>query len=217
MKPALLFAFALSSCLPPTGGAYEGTSLERALDSTVVLGHVSPLTGETRLHCAGVIVEQVVVTANHCVDDIPDGDLRVALRGEEEGTWYAATVLSADSSQDIAVIQVARHLRPGVRVAYEDPRYLDRLVVIGHPWGLRWSVYQGRVSHPWRSSDGASPVLDWLQVDAPFDPGNSGGPVFDRYGDLVGIVSFSAGRQGGAVHVSAVRDILASVGLHTRP
>ncbi len=101
----------------------------------------------------------------------------------ESGVWSSADVIATRKDLDIAIVWVARHsgaapfLQP-----IADARQGEQIFVIGHPEGLRFTLSTGIVSRTENST---------LQVSAPISPGNSGGPVYDHLGNLVGIVSYT--------------------------
>ncbi len=146
--------------------------------------------GETAVG-AGVVVDDAadILTSLHIVD----GATRVRVRFAD-GTESAATVASALPEKDIAV------LRPDAPPAQVIPATLGdpgRLAVgvpafaIGHPFGLTGSLSAGVISGLGRSVDipGRSPLTGLIQFDAAVNPGNSGGPLVDSSGEVVGIVT----------------------------
>lgn len=172
-----------------------------------------------RTFCSGVIVDRKVMTAYHCVEDGEPVFVETI-----EGRFEAA-VWGTDETADLAVLVPAdgRELPRGVRLSRRAPGFGDEIWVIGHPLGTYTnSITRGIVSHPERE-DGLFGGL-WFQHDAGQIDGNSGGPVFDSKGRLVGIVSFSLitsitcalGCAGayqnthihGAVHLSPIRSLL---------
>lgn len=226
MKYLLVLPLLVASCLPVNGPDSLGPEdqrilLEDVLDATVVVGHERADGPGYDFHCSGAVVGQVVLTANHCVQrwlGQNDGwyggvrdDIGVAFRAEEL-VYHPARVIAHIPEQDIAVLQLARGLPRGFRVARVPPVYGQKVAVIGHPWGLFWTYDTGIVTFP-RRVGGMTGVQVWMQHDADTDPGDSGGPMMNANGELLGIVSFGIGRQEGAVHLSQVLAALALVGL----
>lgn len=107
------------------------------------------------------------------------------------GDTYDAEVIGGDEDYDIAVIKVnAENLRP---VTMGDSTLLnvgDRVLAIGNPLGeLTFSMSGGMVSSVNRAINVEGVPFNMIQTDASINPGNSGGPMFDQYGQVVGIVS----------------------------
>lgn len=107
------------------------------------------------------------------------------------GDSYDAEVVGGDEDYDIAVIKVeAENLKP---VTMGDSTLLnvgDRVLVIGNPLGeLTFSQTGGMVSSVNRAIDVEGVPFNMIQTDASINPGNSGGPMFNQYGQVVGIVS----------------------------
>lgn len=216
MKKVLALCLLLAACATTTGAKRERPhdKLGQAMHATVTLEDVFG-----RVFCSGVIVDHQVLTAYHCVD----AGTPVYV-GTIDGRWEAA-VASTDVVSDLAVLLPAdgRHLPKGVRVARKAPGFGDDVWVIGHSLGkYEYSLTRGIVSHP-RRTNGIFGGL-WMQHDAGTVGGNSGGPVLDKRGRLVGITSFGIiqgvycvlGCEGvyqdthmnGAVHLDPIRRIL---------
>src|SRR5204862_6174393 len=113
---------------------------------------------------------------------------------------YAAKVLGSDMSTDIAVLKIDAKDLPVVRLG--NPKELevgDPVLAIGSPFGFEQTATQGIVSAKGRSLPGDT-VVPFIQTDAAVNPGNSGGPLFDGNGQVVGInaqiYSQSGGYQG---------------------
>jgi serine protease Do len=113
---------------------------------------------------------------------------------------FAAQVLGSDPATDIAVLKVDAKGLPAVQLG--DPKQVqvgDYVLAIGAPYGFEQTATQGIVSAKGRSLPGES-VVPFIQTDAAVNPGNSGGPLFDASGRVVGvnaqIYSQSGGFQG---------------------
>jgi serine protease Do len=143
---------------------------------------------------SGFIIDEkgIVVTNNHVIQDAEDIIVRV--NGNEE---YKAKVIGADPLSDIAVLQ----LETGDKftpVAFGDSdkaRIGDWVIAIGNPFGLGGTVTSGIISARNRSI-GLSRYEDYIQTDASINSGNSGGPLFDMDGNVIGINTAILGRNG---------------------
>lgn len=126
-----------------------------------------------------------VVTNFHVVSDgYLNGDRSVEVtRGN---LTYPGEVVDASESNDLAVIRVRRAL-PALTLVKERPAIGDAVLVLGSPLGLGGTVTSGIVSS-FRQYEG----LAYLQFSAPISPGNSGGPVVDADGRVVGVAVFKA-------------------------
>jgi len=134
----------------------------------------------------------IVVTNNHVIQDAEDIIVRV--NGDEE---YKAKVIGADPLSDIAVLQLETKDK-FTPVAFGDSdkaRIGDWVIAIGNPFGLGGTVTSGIISARNRSI-GLSRYEDYIQTDASINSGNSGGPLFDMNGDVIGINTAILGRNG---------------------
>jgi S1-C subfamily serine protease len=121
-------------------------------------------------------------TAHHVVDgeNWRSGNNQRALVAMASGVWAGADVIASHKSLDLALLWVPRQSGFGDFVQPIAPVAEGQSIfVIGHPAGLRFTLSNGLVSRMQQSI---------LQISAPVSPGNSGGPVFDEKGNLVGIV-----------------------------
>jgi S1-C subfamily serine protease len=123
-------------------------------------------------------------TANHVATHaaVKDGGAPPhVMVSTEAGLWSTADVIAASSALDIALLWVPRH---GGHAAFVQPIAKpadgEEIFVIGHPEGLKYTLSTGLVSG---MRDEA------IQISAAISPGNSGGPVYNTHGDLIGIVS----------------------------
>ena len=143
---------------------------------------------------SGFIIDEkgIVVTNNHVIQDAEDIIVRV--NGDEE---YKAKVIGADPLSDIAVLQLeTKDKFTPVRFGDSDKaRIGDWVIAIGNPFGLGGTVTSGIISARNRSI-GLSRYEDYIQTDASINSGNSGGPLFDMNGDVIGINTAILGRNG---------------------
>ena len=143
---------------------------------------------------SGFIIDEkgIVVTNNHVIQDADDIIVRVD--GNKE---FKAKVIGADPLSDIAVLQLkTKEKFTPVKFGNSDKaRIGDWVIAIGNPFGLGGTVTSGIISARNRSI-GLSRYEDYIQTDASINSGNSGGPLFDMNGDVIGINTAILGRSG---------------------
>jgi serine protease Do len=137
----------------------------------------------------------LVLTNAHVVDGAKEVTVKTSDHRE-----FKAKVLGADRSSDIAVLKIEGHDFPSVRLGDSDQLGVgDYVLAIGEPFGLEETATAGIVSAKGRSLPGDG-YVPFIQTDAAVNPGNSGGPLFDSTGAVVGInaqiYSNSGGYQG---------------------
>ena len=138
-----------------------------------------------------------VVTNNHVVAN--GKDLEVTTDG---GKIYQAQLIGSDPLTDIALIKVTGNSDfPFVRFAEVEPRIGDWVLPVGNPFGLGGTVTAGIVSARGRDI-GAGPYDDFIQIDAPVNRGNSGGPTFNVQGEVIGVNTAIFSPSGGSVGVA---------------
>jgi serine protease Do len=119
----------------------------------------------------------------------------------DDGTTYTAKVIGTDQKTDLALIKVDA-AKPFAYVKFGDtpPRVGDWVVAVGNPFGLGGTVTAGIVSARGRDI-GADPYDDYIQIDAPINKGNSGGPAFNSNGDVIGVNTAIYSPSGGSVGI----------------
>ncbi len=135
----------------------------------------------------------LILTNAHVVREAKDVTVKLSDRRE-----FTAKVLGIDPTTDIAVLRINATGLPTVRIG--DARSLevgDPVLAIGAPYGLEQTATQGIVSAKGRSLPGDSTVVPFIQTDAAVNPGNSGGPLFDGTGTVVGINAQIYSQSGG--------------------
>ena len=143
---------------------------------------------------SGFIIDEkgIVVTNNHVIEGAED--IVVQVNGDKE---FKAKVIGADPLSDIAVLQIETKEK-FIPVKFGDSdkaRIGDWVIAIGNPFGFGGTVTSGIISARNRSI-GLSRYEDYIQTDASINSGNSGGPLFDMYGDVIGINTAILGRSG---------------------
>ncbi|MGD9537164.1 MAG: Do family serine endopeptidase [Alphaproteobacteria bacterium] len=148
---------------------------------------------------SGFIIDATgyVVTNNHVIADAED--ISVVL---DDGTRLKAKVVGRDSKTDLALLKVeAGQPLPYVKFGDSDKaRVGDWIIAIGNPFGLGNSVSAGILSARGRDIN-AGPYDDFLQTDAPINRGNSGGPMFDIDGGVIGVNTLIYSPSGGSVGI----------------
>jgi serine protease Do len=146
---------------------------------------------------SGFIIDAkgIVVTNNHVIKDAEDIIIRV--EGDTEYIEYKAKVIGADPLSDIAVLKIESNDKfLPVKLGDSDKaRIGDWVIAIGNPLGLSGTVTSGIISARNRNI-GLSRYEDYIQTDASINIGNSGGPLFNMEGDVIGINTAILGREG---------------------
>jgi serine protease Do len=136
------------------------------------------------------------VTNNHVVNRAKSVQVTT-----DDGTVYTATVVGTDPKTDLALIKVDGNKEfPFVKFAEQAPQVGDWVVAVGNPFGLGGTVTAGIVSARGRDI-GAGPYDDYVQIDAPINKGNSGGPAFDVSGNVIGVNTAIFSPSGGSVGI----------------
>jgi serine protease Do len=147
---------------------------------------------------SGFIIDQsgLIVTNNHVVDGAEK--ITVAL---SDGRELQAKLVGQDPDTDLALIKVDATGLPVVKFGDSDKvRVGDPVIAVGNPFGLGGTVTAGIVSAKDRVI-GAGRYDDFLQIDAPINHGNSGGPTFDLQGEVIGVNTAIHSPSGGNVGI----------------
>ena len=137
------------------------------------------------------------VTNNHVVDKAENVQVTT-----DDGKIYPAKVIGTDQRSDLALIKVdGRGDFPFVKFAEGNPRIGDWVLAVGNPFGLGGTVTAGIVSARGRDI-GNGPYDDFIQIDAPVNKGNSGGPTFDVDGNVIGVNTAIFSPSGGSVGIA---------------
>ncbi len=144
-----------------------------------------------------ISAEGYIVTNNHVVADAEEITI-----GTSDGEEYSARVIGTDPQTDLALIKVDADVEFPFVTFEEDPQYRvgDWVVAVGNPFGLGGTATAGIISAIGRPI-GNSTYNDFIQVDAPINRGNSGGPTFDLNGNVIGVNSQIFSPTGGNVGI----------------
>ena len=144
--------------------------------------------GKLSVSGSGVVITEdgELLTNHHVVDKAVE--IRCLL---SDGSSYDAKVVGTDKDMDVALLRLVRPdgspKLPAAELSPDPVRVGDVVLAMGAPWGLARSVTMGVVSCTDRYLERCGQHTLWYQTDAAISPGNSGGPLVDTYGHVVGI------------------------------
>lgn len=148
---------------------------------------------------SGFIIDKTgyIITNNHVIDGAEEIDITL-----HDDTKYKAKLIGHDKKTDLALLKVTPEKDlPFVKMGDSDAmRVGDWVIAIGNPYGLGGSVTKGIISARQRSIN-AGPFDDFLQTDAPINRGNSGGPLFNVQGEVIGINTAIFSPSGGSIGI----------------
>ncbi len=173
----------------PNGDVLEVTEIAEYCNPVTVAIQVT--TGKGASFGSGFIVSDSghIITNYHVVDDAAGND--AILVKLYDGKSYHADLIGYRSELDVAILELRLESQTELPIAYigssEDVVTGERVVAIGSPEGLSyaWTVTVGHVSHADRRLDNQS----YIQFDAAVNPGNSGGPLINSRGEVIGVVT----------------------------
>src|ERR1700704_4819691 len=152
------------------------------------------------------------VTNNHVVDGADKVEVTT-----DDGKTYSAKVIGTDARTDVALIKVESGTNfPFAKLSDGKPRIGDWVLAVGNPFGLGGTVTAGIVSASGRDI-GNGPYDDFIQIDAPVNKGNSGGPAFNTEGEVMGVNTAIYSPSGGSVGIafsipaSTVKSVIAQL------
>src|SRR3981081_1530693 len=152
------------------------------------------------------------VTNNHVVDGADKVEVTT-----DDGKTYTAKVIGTDPRTDVALIKVEGNSNFSfAKLSEGKPRIGDWVLAVGNPFGLGGTVTAGIVSASGRDI-GNGPYDDFIQIDAPVNKGNSGGPAFDTEGEVMGVNTAIYSPSGGSVGIafsipaSTVKNVIAQL------
>jgi len=138
-----------------------------------------------------------VVTNNHVVDNSDNFTVTT-----QDGSDYHAKLIGKDDKTDLALLKITTDKAfPFVKFSHDPIRVGQWIMAAGNPFGLGGTVTAGIVSATGRDI-GSGPYDNYIQIDAPVNRGNSGGPTFDLQGEVIGINTSIYSPSGGSVGVA---------------
>ncbi|MEM8725615.1 MAG: Do family serine endopeptidase [Pseudomonadota bacterium] len=164
-----------------------------------------PQTREAQSLGSGFIIsaDGFVVTNNHVVAPDNRATLEEITITMPDGTEYEAELVGADAASDLAVLKIKSDKTfPFVRFGNSaEARVGEWVVAIGNPFGLGGTVTSGIISAVYRNTGQGGAYDRYIQTDASINRGNSGGPLFDMEGNVIGINNAIFSPSGGSVGI----------------
>ena len=192
----------------PVAPALSGLALSEAIaDVAAEIKASVVLVGQGGSHGAGVIwrSDGIVVTNRHVIHD---DRVDIVL---DDGRKFTGIVAARHPDRDLAVVKIAVDGLPAARLGDSSTVRPGQIAIaVGHPPGLRSAATAGIVVAAGQAATLEGPRTgDWLQTDVTLRPGNSGGPLIDARGGVIGINTMVSGRLALAIPSSAVERFVA--------
>ena len=202
---AILVVGLLAWLAPGAVAQTAGDVFRQVAPSVVVIrakGRDVAAGGQTRFNETGsgvlISADGKVMTAAHVVHSMDE--ISVEFLG---GETVSAKVVASEPAADLSLLQLDR-VPPGAKVsplANSDPIQVgDPVIIVGAPYGLSYSLSAGLISARWGPNTvyKTMPLAEFFQTSATINTGNSGGPMFNMNGDVIGIVSHNISKSGGS-------------------
>lgn len=176
----------------------SGSTLDRLLRQLRIAPDGSaPRTGVSLGSGFFVSGDGYIVTNDHVVTG--GGTIEVTT---DDGKVHPAKVIGTDRQTDLALIKIDTQIDLAyVRLSKTEPQIGEWVLAIGYPFGLGGTVTAGIISARGRDI-GEGPYDDFIQIDAPINEGNSGGPTFNVRGEVIGVNTLIYSPSGGSVGVA---------------
>lgn len=201
---------------------YTRDLVKAVQDSIVYIEVFVNSRGKSTLYgsASGIIISKdgYIVTNNHVVEDVDSYTVKVnntdPKTGISESETYDAELIGTDADTDLAVLKIKADNLPAAVLGNSNQLHLgDDVVAIGNPLGLETSVSKGIVSGLNRKISDSARGLSSIQTDAGINSGNSGGALFNMYGEVVGVVNSKyvydyAESLGFAITINEARDVI---------
>ncbi|MGK0376867.1 MAG: serine protease Do [Patiriisocius sp.] len=224
MNKIKTIAYLLILCITTSLNAQDLSTLFEHLDPSVVTIEIveykvkdQQLTTSGGLG-SGVIInkEGLIITAAHVVESANEISVKL-----QNGASFVADVLSSSTAADVALLKlrtVPPNLKPATVGSSSDSKIGEQILIIGAPRGLEHSLSVGHISRKMdKNMISNGEMAGFIQTDASINQGNSGGPMFNLKGELIGIVSFILTNSGGfeglgfAVDIDTAKKVLFDV------
>lgn len=203
---AMVLAVTAAAAIPGAAEAQTPGDVFRKVTPSVVVirakGNEVTAGGQTRFNETGsgvlISTDGKIMTAAHVVHSM--NEITVEFLGGES---MPARVIASEPAADLSLLQIDR-VPAAARVAKmansDTVRVGDPVYIVGAPYGLSYSLSAGLISARWAPNSvyKTMPMAEFFQTDATINTGNSGGPMFNAAGDVIGIVSHNISKSGGS-------------------
>ncbi|KPL69412.1 protease [Erythrobacter sp. SG61-1L] len=184
---------------------FAGTPFGDLFGGLTPRGGGVPQTREAQSLGSGFLIsaDGYLVTNNHVITADGQGKVEEITVTLTDGTEYPATLVGTDAASDLAVLKIERS-KPFPFVEFGDSRQSrvgDWVIAIGQPFGLGGTVTAGIISAVYRNTGSGSAYDRYIQTDTSINRGNSGGPLFDMQGRVIGINNAIFSPSGGSVGI----------------
>lgn len=201
LQPAVVNISTRQKVKVANGNPFAGTPFEDLFGG----GQGGATTREAQSLGSGFVIsaDGYVVTNNHVITAEGQGQVESITVTMPDGNEYPAKLIGKDAPSDLAVLKINAG-KPLPFVKFGDSRSArvgDWVIAIGNPFGLGGTVTSGILSAIARSTGSGSPYDRYLQTDASINRGNSGGPMFDMKGQVIGINNAIFSPTGGSVGI----------------
>jgi serine protease Do len=203
LAPAVVNISTRQSVQVSASNPFAGTPFEDLFGGQ---GPQGPSTREAQSLGSGFIIsaDGYVVTNNHVVAPASrNGEIKSITVTMPNGTEYPARLIGRDEASDLAVLKIdGQRSLPFVRFGDSaKSRVGDWVIAIGNPFGLGGTVTAGIISAVYRNTGSGSAYDRYIQTDTAINRGNSGGPMFDMNGNVIGINNAIFSPTGGSVGI----------------
>jgi serine protease Do len=202
LQPAVVNISTRQRIQVQTQNPFAGTPFEGLFGNR---GGSQPTTREAQSLGSGFIIsaDGYVVTNNHVISPQGKGEVEEITVTTVDGTEYPARLVGNDSASDLAVLKIsAPKTLPFVKFGdSRQARVGDWVIAIGNPFALGGTVTSGIVSAVYRNTGSGGAYDRYIQTDASINRGNSGGPLFDMQGNVIGINNAIFSPSGGSVGI----------------
>jgi serine protease Do len=202
LQPAVVNISTRQRIQVQTQNPFAGTPFEGLFGNR---GGAQPTTREAQSLGSGFIIsaDGYVVTNNHVISPQGKGEVEEITVTTVDGTEYPAKLIGNDSASDLAVLKIsAPKSLPFVKFGdSSQARVGDWVIAIGNPFALGGTVTSGIVSAVYRNTGSGGAYDRYIQTDASINRGNSGGPLFDMQGNVIGINNAIFSPSGGSVGI----------------